>query len=102
MPTHVACFDTPLGTFGLAWTADGIVGVQLPDADAGRLRAALRRQFPGAEESIPSPRIHEALQAMVALLSGEPSDLREVHLDMRAVEPFERQVYAIARTIPFG
>jgi len=79
-----------------------VVGVRLPDADAGRQRAALRRQFPGAEESPPSPEIRGAIEAIVALLGGEPSDLRGVKLDLRAVEPFERQVYAIARTIPFG
>ena len=102
MPTHIAFFDTPLGTGGIAWTADGVVGVRLPEADAGRLRAALRRQFPRAEGSTPPPEIQEPIQAMVALLSGEPSDLRGVRLDLRGVEPFERQVYAIARTISFG
>jgi methylated-DNA-[protein]-cysteine S-methyltransferase len=102
MPPHIACFDTPIGTGGIAWTAEGVVGVRLPDPDAGRLRAALRRQFPGAEASTPPPELQDAIRAIVALLSGEPRDLRDVRLDLGSVELFERRVYAIARTIPFG
>ena len=43
-----------------------------------------------------------AIDAMTALLRGESTDLASVRLDMRGVPPFERSVYEIARTIPFG
>ena len=37
-----------------------------------------------------------------ALLHGEPRDLREVPLDMARLTPFQRRVYALARTIAPG
>src|SRR5262249_5102411 len=42
------------------------------------------------------------IDAIVALLGGERSDLSTAVLDMEPVEPFERRVYEIARTIGPG
>jgi methylated-DNA-[protein]-cysteine S-methyltransferase len=38
----------------------------------------------------------------MALLTGERCDLSGAVLDMAGIQPFRRQVYAIARTIPAG
>jgi methylated-DNA-[protein]-cysteine S-methyltransferase len=102
MPTRLALFDTPIGSGGVAWSDHGIVGVQLPEPDASKVLARLRRQFPGATESSPSPPIQRAIEAMTALLRGEPTDLAGVTLDMDGVPRFERQVYDVTRTIRFG
>lgn len=104
MATEFALFDTSLGTASIAWSERGVVGVQLPDPDttATAVRARLRRQFPGASEASPSPQLRQAIDAMTALLDGEPRDLTDVCLDMTNVPPFDRQVYEVARGIPPG
>ena len=102
MTTQLTFFDTPIGTVGIAWSDHGVVGVQLPEPDPGRVRARLRRRFPDAPQSPPTPEIQQAIEAMVTSLRGEPTDLSSVRLDMQTVPEFERQVYAVARTIPFG
>ena len=95
-------FDTPIGTCGLAWSDRGVVGVQLPEGNEAAARARLRRDFPETQESPPPPQVARAVEAIVALLSGEARDLSFVELDMRHVPPFNRRVYEIARTIPPG
>lgn len=101
-PPHFALFDTAIGTCALAWGAKGLVSVQLPSADDKALRARMRRLLPGAVEAEPPPPVRRAVEAMQALLRGEPADLSWIELDMEAVPPFNRRVYAIARAIPPG
>jgi methylated-DNA-[protein]-cysteine S-methyltransferase len=102
MPTSFCVFDTPIGTCGVAWTDRGVVGVQLPEPDPNRVRARLRRRFPGAGELAPPPELCEAVEHIAALLRGEPGDLTRVPLDMERVPLFARRVYDVARTIPAG
>jgi methylated-DNA-[protein]-cysteine S-methyltransferase len=102
MDTRFTVFDTPLGACGIAWGDRGVLGVQLPEANAGRIRARLRRRLPGAVESPTSPEIDQARDQITALLRGEPSDLSGIRLDMDRVPPFAQRVYDIARRIPAG
>lgn len=102
MARSFALFDTAIGLCGIVWSEAGICGVQLPEHDAAATRRRLRRRFPGAGEGSPPPRVQRAIDDIVALLSGEPRDLSGATLDMDAVPPFERRVYAVARTIPPG
>ena len=95
-------FDTALGPCGIAWGERGIVGVQLPEENAEETRARLRRRFPDARELPPPPEVQVAIYGIVALPSGEKSDLSTVTLDMGAVPEFNRRVYEVTRTIPPG
>lgn len=95
-------FDTPIGACGIAWGGDGVVGVQLPEGRADATRARLRRRFPQAGELPPPAAVRRAVDAIQALLRGEPADLSGVPLDMRAVPDFQRRVYEAARAIPPG
>jgi methylated-DNA-[protein]-cysteine S-methyltransferase len=97
-----ALFNTAIGRCGVAWSERGIAGVQLPEADEQQARARLLQRFPTAGESIPPPEVRQALDRIVALLDGEPSDLSVVPLDMDGVPPFHRRVYEAARRIPPG
>ncbi len=103
MSVSFALFDTELGTGAIAWSEHGVIGIQLPEPDAVRLRARMRHHFPQASQSTsPPPDIRDAIEAIAALLRGEQRDFTDVTLDMHAVPPFDRQVYAVARTIPPG
>jgi methylated-DNA-[protein]-cysteine S-methyltransferase len=46
--------------------------------------------------------VGEAVNGIVALLEGEPSDLRAIALDERGIEEFRRRVYSAAREIGPG
>jgi methylated-DNA-[protein]-cysteine S-methyltransferase len=97
-----AIFDTPIGHCGIAWNSRGVCAVQLPERDAQRTRVRLVRRYPQARVAMPPPDVERAINAILALLRGEPSDLSAVALDLDCVSPFERRVYEIARTIPPG
>lgn len=95
-------FDTAIGRCGIAWGERGVVGVQLPEAREEATRKRVRQRFPDARPVPPPPDVQRALDGIVALLRGEPTDLATVALDMEHVPPFDRRVYEVARTIPAG
>lgn len=102
MSIQYCVFDTPIGSGGIAWGERGIVGLQLPETDAARLRARLRRRFPGGLEAAPPDELQQVIHNIQALLSGRPADLSHARLDMGAIEAFDQRVYEQARTIPPG
>src|SRR5260370_31154915 len=89
MSVCFALFDTDLGSGAIAWSEHGVIGIQLPEPDAVRLRARMRRHFPQASQSAsPPPEIRDAIEGIAALLRGEQRDLTDVELVMHAVPPF--------------
>jgi methylated-DNA-[protein]-cysteine S-methyltransferase len=97
-----ACFDTPLGTCAIAWGPGGVVGVQLPEADAMATRSRMQRRFPRLPEALPPPEAAAAVGAIQALLRGERVDLQGIRLDMAGVPEFHQRAYALARTLAVG
>lgn len=99
---HLWLFETPLGVGGIAWAADGIVGVQLPERDEQNVRGRLKRRFAGAVEVEPPSAVRGVIERMQALLRGENARFDDVELDMRRVPELAQRVYDVARTIPVG
>jgi O-6-methylguanine DNA methyltransferase len=97
-----ALFDSPIGRCGIVWSERGVRGVQLPERSERATRARLARRFGATREAPPPPSVQGAVEAMMALLRGEASDLSAVALDMTGVPAFDRRVYEVARTIPPG
>lgn len=97
----VALFDTALGRCGIAWSENGVAGVQLPEP-VGAERACLLRRFPDAVETSPPPQVQRAAAGIAALLRGESPDLDAIALDMGAVAEFDRRVLEATRRIPRG
>jgi methylated-DNA-[protein]-cysteine S-methyltransferase len=95
-------FDTAIGACGIAWSARGVAGVQLPERDARATRDRLRRRFPDACEAVPPAAIRAAIDGIVALLGGEARDLSPIPLDMEGIPPFRQSIYAVLRGIPAG
>ena len=100
--TAFALFDTAIGFCAVIWSGRGIVGVQLPERDAGATRVRVRKRFPDALESEPPESVKHAIARMSALLRGEASDLNDVPLDLERLPELNRKVYAVARSIPPG
>ena len=94
-------FDTAIGSCGIAWSARGIVGFQLPERSAAWMRKRMASRF-GASESAPTSAVQRAIDGVVALLRGEPADLTFITLDTDGVPEFHRRVYDVARTIRPG
>lgn len=101
-PPGYCLFDTAIGRCGVAWGEAGIIGAALPGASDDQLRRRFAERFPGAEETPPPPAIEQVVSDVAALMRGEAVDLSDAPLDMTAVPPFHRRVYAVARGIPPG
>jgi len=97
-----ALFETPIGPCGIAWTAAGIAGLQLPEADAEGTRRRMARRFPGATERPAPPGVRRAIDRILALLAGHRDDLADLPLDLAGVPDFDRRVYEVARGTPPG
>ena len=97
-----ALFDTNIGRCGIAWSARGIAGVQLPEASEAKTRARLTRRYPHAREAPPAADVCRAIDAITSLLRGEPRDLSAVALDMEGIPEFDCGVYEAARGIAAG
>lgn len=95
-------FETAIGTCGAAWSAKGLVAVQLPEASTERTRARLLRRNPALVETSPSGTVADAVAGMTALLAGKTVDLAEVALDLAQVPHTDQRVYAIMRTVRPG
>lgn len=95
-------FDTPIGRCGIAWNGHGIAAVQLPEAREAATRARLLERVPEAREGAPPAAVRQAIEDILALLNGEPSDLSRIALDMTGIAPFHRRVYEAARKLEPG
>lgn len=95
-------FDTPIGSCGLIWSAEGIVGLQLPESAAEGTRTRVRRRWSEARETPPPPAVQRVIDRVQALLKGEAVEFGDIPLDLGTVPEFHRRVYEIARTIPPG
>jgi methylated-DNA-[protein]-cysteine S-methyltransferase len=99
-------FDTAFGTMGLAWQAQALTRVLLPDANTTLTRQRLLRGLPAGAEldagEVPPLFVVAAIEAMQAHLGGEPHHLREVPIDLARAGPFEQRVYAAARALDPG
>jgi methylated-DNA-[protein]-cysteine S-methyltransferase len=102
MSRGFALFETAVGDCGIAWSDRGVIGFQLPEADAPSTRRCMASRFPGAIETQPPPEIRRGIDAIVSLLRGEEADLSFISLDMDGVPAFHQRVYEVARTIPPG
>ena len=97
-----AFFETALGACGIAWSARGIVGVQLPESSHDATHARLRRRYVDAREVEPTGHVAAAIDEIRALLEGEDRDLAQIALDLHDVPDFHARVYAITLAIPRG
>lgn len=102
MGRGLTIFDTGVGRCGIAWGADGILGVQLPEAREIETRRRLFHLYPEAREQRPPINTEIAIEGIVALLRGQPADFADVSLDMTSIHAFNRRVYEVTRAIPRG
>jgi methylated-DNA-[protein]-cysteine S-methyltransferase len=95
-------FHTAIGQCGIAWTADALVGVRLPEGSEAATLARMQRRFPAVAETLPPHFVQRVIARIQGLLTGKADDLVDVPLDMAGVPPFHQRVYAVARAISPG
>lgn len=93
---------TAIGSCGVAWRDDVVVGVALPEADDAATERRLRRTVPDAQSDAPPPSVRAVLDRIVALLDGEAVDLADVVVEVRHESDFSRRVHEVVRSIPPG
>jgi methylated-DNA-[protein]-cysteine S-methyltransferase len=97
-----AIFDTAIGRCAIAWSAAGIIGLQLPEPSDEAALSHLRRRFPGMIEAAPPAGVAATIARIQAFLAGAPDDFASLPLDERDVGEFDRSVYREARAILAG
>lgn len=102
MSVQFALFETAIGRSAIAWGANGIVAVQLPQRDERHTRIRLAQRFSDAVEASPPDSVVHAIDGITRLTHGKPVDFADVTLDLSNSPPFNSVVYAITRTIAFG
>jgi len=97
-----AMFGTTVGECGIAWSDRGVIGFQLPEGDESATRRRMLTRFADAREAVPPSDVQRSIDAIVALMRGDRTDLAFVPLDMDGVPEFHQRVYDVARTIGPG
>lgn len=98
----IALFDTPIGLCGIAWSAHGLRGVQLPETVASAARTRLTRRFPGSPEHDPPASILAIIETIRRHLRGSAETYDEAVLDFAGIGAWEASVYRAALAIRYG
>lgn len=83
---------TAFGPVGLAWSARGVVRMQLPDENAALTRALLLRGIE-AVEAHPPDELAAGVGKLQRYFSGVPISLADIPLDLADVPDFPRRLY---------
>ena len=95
-------FATAIGPCAIAWTADAIAAVQLPEVTEEGTRRRLLRHTGDAPEQPAPAFVQGAIARIQALLEGARDDLADLPLDLQDVPDFQRRVYEVTRAISPG
>lgn len=100
--TRAYClFDTAIGVCGIAWGPEGLLAVQLPEADPAGTERRLRDRC-GGEKAGPPEDVAAYVADLQAYFAGEPVDFRHIALDWGQARSFDRPIYRALREVPFG
>ncbi len=95
-------FRTTHGFVALAWRGEAVVGLRLPDGDAGASERALRRRWPDAMLMKPTGAMANTVKAISRYFAGAHEDFRDVPVELGRQEPFFTRVDDHVRTLGWG
>jgi methylated-DNA-[protein]-cysteine S-methyltransferase len=101
-PMHYCLFNTAIGAVGVAWSADGITRLQLPEAGREATERRLRGRSTSTAESRPPPQIECAIGAVQKYMTGDQIDFSDIALDLTGVGPFHRSIYEALCRVGWG
>jgi len=97
-----AIFETRSGFCGIAWSDNGITRFQLPTGNAAATERLLLRRMSNAEAAKPTPEIAGVIEAVRRYFEGSAADFSDLKIDIGGQEDLFRQIYALARRLPWG
>lgn len=97
-----ASFDTAIGHCALAWSAQGVRALCLPDGNEMRTVRNLLVREARAKPGEPTAPARAAITALQAYLHGQPNAMETVPLDLTEATPFLQRVYRTLREVPAG
>ncbi|MEO7223281.1 MAG: methylated-DNA--[protein]-cysteine S-methyltransferase, partial [Devosia sp.] len=95
-----ALVDTAIGTFGIAWTDQGVARVALPGNDRARTEMWISRD--PAEPGFPDGALARLPDRIKRYAQGEHEDFTDVPLDLDGLPLFNRQAYDELLKIGYG
>jgi O-6-methylguanine DNA methyltransferase len=97
--TNLTLIETKIGWLGLAWSARGLVSLQLPRPSRAVAIRDLQREYPRGVWQDRAPA--EMLRELKEYTEGRRRAFA-LPLDWSSIKPFQRAVLKAASTIPFG
>jgi len=85
----------------VAWSERGLRRLQLPESDRGATEHRLSAGTARATGAVPAE-IEHMIANIQGYMTGRNIDFAAVAIDLTSIEPFENEVYAAARAIPWG
>jgi methylated-DNA-[protein]-cysteine S-methyltransferase len=99
---HHHLFDTAIGRCGIAWSARGLVAVQLPEADEALTEQRLVQRSRSAGAAEPPDSMIRLVSDIRCYLAGERVDFSAVPVDFDGIDPYRRTLYEAMRAIGYG
>jgi methylated-DNA-[protein]-cysteine S-methyltransferase len=95
-------FDTPLGPCGVAWSARGLVAVQLPEASPAATEKRLIAKVHSAGTVEPPAWVKGLIADIQRYFAGERVEFATVPVDLSGLDPFRRKLYETMRSLGWG
>jgi methylated-DNA-[protein]-cysteine S-methyltransferase len=95
-------FDTVIGPFGIAWSAEGVTRLRLPERDRGTTEKRLRARTASLQPDDPPPAVAQVIADIQRYLAGERIDFSAVAIDLSDIDLFRRSIYEAARAVGWG
>jgi methylated-DNA-[protein]-cysteine S-methyltransferase len=99
---HHHLFDTAIGTSGIAWSARGLVAVQLPESDEATTEKRLVKKSHSTGAAEPPTAMVALIADIRRYLAGERMDFSAVPVDLEGVDDYRRTLYEAMRAIGYG
>ena len=99
MNSAYAIFQVKPGWMGLVGNEKGVQRIYLPGLAKEELRKRIQREFPGCQEG--ESFLEGARRELVEYFEGRRARF-EMVLDLSRATPFQKKVYQVMSTIPFG
>lgn len=104
-PLTYQLFETALGWLGIAWSENGIAGIQTPDSDRDATERRLKRRFADRHlepATVTPPAIRAAMDLLMRYAEGEAVTFDALALDLSGAPDFNRDIYRVASELRYG
>ncbi len=95
-------FPTAFGSCGIAWSADGLTRLQIPDRDAAATERRLQARAETARPDEIPEWVNWAVVSLQRYFTGRAIDFSSIAVDFKRCSDFHQRIYAALRGIAWG